>query len=95
MIVKQRQIRICRLDKGMALGQSDVREQCVRGQAGQHDVAHLRAADRQRQVLLAQLLPAACIMDEIDAAQIASSQRTSSIGGGLPGRSCMTLRTSR
>ena len=54
----------------MALVQPDVRDDGSGRHAGQHDTALLRAADRQRQVLLAEPALPVCIMNEVDAAQI-------------------------
>ena len=95
VIVEQPNIRLRRLDKGMSIRQADVCNDPRLGQIGQYDAAVLGTADRQRQFMFVELALALRVVDEVDAAQIASSQRTSNGGRVAPGLTLITLRTSR
>ncbi len=95
VIVKQLGSSFRRLYESMALGQPDVCHDLAIGQPGHDDAAMLRTADRQWHLLFAQLTLTLRVVNKIDAAQIASSQRTSTGGRDAPGRTLITLRTSR
>ena len=82
VIVEQLRLGLGRLYERMSLGQCDMRNNAILGQAGYLYRGLLPTTDGQRQVMLAEAVLAACIADKVHALQIGSSQRTDRGGTG-------------
>jgi hypothetical protein len=95
VVVEQLRVGLGRLNKRMSLGQRDMRNNGILGQAGHQDRGVFPTADGQRQLMLVEPAFTARITDKIHAFQIGSSQRTDKGGRGTPGLTRITRRTSR